>query len=267
MSEPKVSRNPSRAISEGRKAGIVGIATNVLLFAVKLALGLITGSISMISDAINNITDAGSSLLVFVGYVCSAKPADKEHPYGHARMEYLCSLLIAIIVTVLGIELSTTSVDVLIHPGEGHTQEKIGLFSVATARKEATDSAPSVGDQDGAGDHGDHLIKLGFKFLAEDEIARKETDHAADEAADEGHTRADLEARRGIGDEVIGGLKQGGKHKADEDGGNAVEKHEVHKLLVRLLDLRVEKQHQEAAENADGDHHAVHMHVPKKRVW
>ncbi len=89
----------------GRNAGIVGIAVNILLFAVKLFVGILAGSVSIIADAMNNLTDAGSSILVFIGYVVAAKPADREHPYGHARMEYICSLFISVIVTVLGIEL------------------------------------------------------------------------------------------------------------------------------------------------------------------
>ena len=95
----------------GRNAGIVGIGVNILLFIVKLTVGIISGSVSIIADAMNNLTDAGSSILVFIGYVVSAKPADKEHPYGHARMEYICSLFISVIVTVLGIELLRSSAE------------------------------------------------------------------------------------------------------------------------------------------------------------
>lgn len=102
----------------GRRAGIVGILVNVLLFIVKLIGGLVSGSVAVIADAINNITDAASSILVLLGYVFAAKPPDKEHPYGHARMESLCSLGIAILVTVLGIELFTGSVEDLFGAGE-----------------------------------------------------------------------------------------------------------------------------------------------------
>ena len=93
----------------GRNAGIVGIAVNLLLFAAKLFAGILSGSVSIIADAMNNLTDAGSSILVLIGYVVSSKPADREHPYGHARMEYICSLFISVIVTVLGIELLRSS--------------------------------------------------------------------------------------------------------------------------------------------------------------
>lgn len=97
----------------GRIAGIIGICVNILLFAIKLTAGLITGSMAIVADAVNNITDAASSILVLLGYVFAAKPPDKKHPYGHARMEHLCSLMISIIVTVLGIELFTSSFDAL----------------------------------------------------------------------------------------------------------------------------------------------------------
>ena len=102
----------------GRRAGIVGICVNVVLFALKLLGGILSGSVAVIADAVNNITDAASSILVLLGYVFAAKPPDKEHPYGHARMESLCSLGIAILVTVLGIELFTGSVEDLFGSGE-----------------------------------------------------------------------------------------------------------------------------------------------------
>ncbi len=108
----------TRKFRLGRIAGIIGIAVNILLFAVKLTAGLVTGSMSIVADAVNNITDAASSILVLLGYVFAAKPADKRHPYGHARMEHLCSLMISIVVTVLGIELFTSSIDAL-REGEG----------------------------------------------------------------------------------------------------------------------------------------------------
>ena len=101
---PTTKRNET-----GRNAGIVGIAVNLLLFIAKLFAGILSGSVSIIADAMNNLTDAGSSILVLIGYVVSSKPADREHPYGHARMEYICSLFISVIVTVLGIELLRSS--------------------------------------------------------------------------------------------------------------------------------------------------------------
>ncbi len=106
-------------LAMGKRAGIVGIGVNLVLFAVKLFGGILSGSVAVIADAVNNITDAASSILVFLGYWFAAKPPDKEHPYGHARMESLCSLGIAILVTVLGIELFTGSLADIFGGGEG----------------------------------------------------------------------------------------------------------------------------------------------------
>ena len=94
---------PEERLRLGRLAGFTGIAANLLLFAAKITVGILSGSISVAADAINNLSDAMSSVFVLVGYVLAAKPADKEHPYGHARMEYLCGLFISVIITVLGI--------------------------------------------------------------------------------------------------------------------------------------------------------------------
>lgn len=124
MSHNTIETSFENRSKAGRNAGIVGIGVNLLLFAVKLFAGIVSGSVSIIADAINNLTDAGSSILVIVGYVVAAKPADKEHPYGHARMEYICSLFISIIVTVLGLELMKSSVDSLI------SSEKIAEYSL-----------------------------------------------------------------------------------------------------------------------------------------
>ena len=99
----------SRARS-GARAGIVGIAANLALFAVKLTIGLLTSSVSVVADAVNNLSDAGSSIIVTAGYILSEKPADRKHPYGHARIEYLSTLFISIIISVLGIELLRSSI-------------------------------------------------------------------------------------------------------------------------------------------------------------
>ena len=118
---------PTDRASIGRNAGIVGIGVNLLLFIIKLIAGLLSGSVSIIADAVNNLTDAGSSILVMIGYIVSARPADREHPYGHARMEYLCGLFISVIVTFLGVELLRSSVDAIIHPGEAAAFSTLSL--------------------------------------------------------------------------------------------------------------------------------------------
>lgn len=115
----------------GRNVGLIGIGVNILLFVIKLCLGLRYGGVSIIADAVNNLTDAGVSIIVIIGYIISAKPADHEHPYGHARMEYLSSLLISVIITVLGIELISSSVKSIINPGESAEYEIIAVIIMA----------------------------------------------------------------------------------------------------------------------------------------
>ncbi|MBQ7226062.1 MAG: cation transporter [Clostridia bacterium] len=117
----KNGANPRVRVRVGRFSGFVGIVANVILFAVKLVVGILFGSISVIADSLNNLSDSGSSVLTVVGYTISGKPADKDHPYGHARMEYLASLFIAIIITFLGFEMLTSSVSKL--TGDPQAQE------------------------------------------------------------------------------------------------------------------------------------------------
>ena len=117
----------------GRNAGIIGIGVNLALFGFKLAAGLLSGSVSIIADAVNNLTDAGSSILVMLGYIIAAKPADREHPFGHARMEYLCGLFISIIVTYLGIELFRSSLDSLLHSTEAASYSVLSVVIMGAA--------------------------------------------------------------------------------------------------------------------------------------
>ncbi len=94
---------------QGSLAGAVGIGVNILLFVIKLLAGLLSGSVAIMADAVNNLTDSGSSIIMLVGFRLSAKPADREHPFGHARIEYLCGVIVSFIVLFLGIELGRTS--------------------------------------------------------------------------------------------------------------------------------------------------------------
>lgn len=100
----------------GRMAGGVGIACNVLLALGKLFAGLFSGSISIMADAVNNVSDAASSVITLAGFKLSSKPADKEHPFGHARFEYISGLCVAILVMMIGVELGRGSVDKIINP-------------------------------------------------------------------------------------------------------------------------------------------------------
>ena len=100
---------PSVRKRYGMLAGTVGIGVNVLLFAVKLAVGLLSGAIAIVADALNNLSDAGSSVVTLLGFRLAARPADREHPFGHGRIEYLTGLFIAVVIILVGFELLRTS--------------------------------------------------------------------------------------------------------------------------------------------------------------
>lgn len=100
----------------GKFAGMVGIASNFLLFLIKIIVGTLTNSIAIVADAINNLSDSGSSLITLLGFKISAKPADAKHPYGHARMEYLSGLIVSFIILFLGFQLIKDSAAKIIHP-------------------------------------------------------------------------------------------------------------------------------------------------------
>lgn len=100
----------------GLLAGIFGILTNVVLFVMKIVFGLIAGSISVVADAVNNLSDAGSSGVTVVGFKLSNRPPDKEHPFGHARYEYITGLVVAFIVLIIGGTLLKSSIERIISP-------------------------------------------------------------------------------------------------------------------------------------------------------
>ena len=100
----------------GRLSGAVGILCNVLLFAGKLIVGILAGSLSITADAMNNLSDASSSIVTLIGFKLAEKPADEHHPYGHARYEYLSGLAVAAMIIVIGFELAKSSVGKIISP-------------------------------------------------------------------------------------------------------------------------------------------------------
>ena len=112
------TERPEVREKSGRMAGAVGIATNLLLFVIKLIAGLVSHSVAILADAINNLTDSGSSVIMLVGFKLAGKPADEKHPFGHARMEYLSGVIVSFIVLFLGFELGQTSVEKIFHPEE-----------------------------------------------------------------------------------------------------------------------------------------------------
>lgn len=102
----------------GTLVSVIGIIANILLFAGKFAVGTLFGAVSISADAINNLSDAGSQLISLVSFRISAKPADRDHPFGHERFEYVASLIVSFIILIIGFELFTDSIDKIIHPAE-----------------------------------------------------------------------------------------------------------------------------------------------------
>lgn len=102
--------------SVGKLAGATGIVCNIILFLGKLIAGLLAGSVAIVADAVNNLSDASSSVVTLLGFRLAQRPADQDHPYGHARYEYLSGLMVAVLILVIGVELVKSSVGKIIHP-------------------------------------------------------------------------------------------------------------------------------------------------------
>lgn len=100
----------------GKLCGIVGIVLNLVLFAIKIFAGTISGAISITADAFNNLSDAGSSVITLVGFKIAEQQADEEHPYGHARIEYVATLAVSAIILIMGFELFRDSIVKVIKP-------------------------------------------------------------------------------------------------------------------------------------------------------
>ncbi len=106
--------------SIGKLSGAIGIFCNIALFALKLFVGIITGSIAITADALNNLSDASSSIVMLIGFKLSERPADNEHPYGHARFEYISGLVVAAMTLIIGFELAKSSIEKIFSPSPVH---------------------------------------------------------------------------------------------------------------------------------------------------
>ena len=100
----------------GKVSSCVGILCNLLLFLCKLTVGTLSGSLSITADAVNNLSDASSSIISLLGFKMASKPADDEHPYGHGRYEYLSGLTVALLILVIGVELFRSSIGKILTP-------------------------------------------------------------------------------------------------------------------------------------------------------
>lgn len=114
----KDTENPVVRARYGLVAGVFGIVSNILLCAIKMLVGLLAGSITIVADAVNNLTDAGSSVLTIIGFKLSNKPADSDHPYGHARYENVTALIVALLVFAVGVLFLKTCIEKIITPEE-----------------------------------------------------------------------------------------------------------------------------------------------------
>ena len=108
--------DPKVRLAYGRLAGIVGIVCNLLLCGFKLLAGILAGSLAMIADAFNNLSDAGSAIVTLIGFKLAGAPADEDHPFGHGRMEYLSAMGVAVLIILAGFELATSALDKILHP-------------------------------------------------------------------------------------------------------------------------------------------------------
>lgn len=112
------TQNPEVRTACGNFSGVLGIILNLILFGAKLLSGILTASISVTADAFNNLSDAGSSVVTFLGFKLASRPADEEHPYGHGRYEYVAGLGISCAIVLVGAELLKSSVEKIFRPEE-----------------------------------------------------------------------------------------------------------------------------------------------------
>ena len=127
------SDDPKVRLAYGRLAGIVGIVCNLLLCGLKLLAGVLAGSLAMVADAFNNLSDAGSSVVTLIGFKMAGAPADDDHPFGHGRMEYLSAMGVAVLIIIAGFELATEAVNKMLHPGTASTFNLIATLILAVS--------------------------------------------------------------------------------------------------------------------------------------
>ena len=108
--------DPAVRRAYGTLCGAVGIALNLLLFAAKCIVGVVSGSVAIAADALNNLSDAGSSLVALLGFRLAGKKPDRDHPFGHGRLEYVSGLAVAGLILLMAVELAKSSVERILHP-------------------------------------------------------------------------------------------------------------------------------------------------------
>lgn len=123
----KDTDNPNVRKSYGTLSSVVGIIVNIILAAFKVLAGVLSGSVAIIADAFNNLSDSGTAIITLISFKLSSKPADKEHPFGHARFEYIASMVVSFIIMLVGAELLLDSVETLFGAGEYKSTEITNL--------------------------------------------------------------------------------------------------------------------------------------------
>ncbi|MEG1525349.1 MAG: cation diffusion facilitator family transporter [Clostridia bacterium] len=116
VKDSKNYASPTVRIAYGVLCGVVGICFNILLFCCKLLAGILSGSIAITADAFNNLSDAGSSIVSLIGFRLSGQQADREHPFGHGRIEYISGLIVSMVIVLMGVELLKSSIAKIIRP-------------------------------------------------------------------------------------------------------------------------------------------------------
>lgn len=126
------AENPQVRTRYGQFAGIVGIICNTLLCIGKGLIGFFVGSVSIIADALNNLSDAASNIISLLGFKLASRPADPEHPYGHGRYEYLSGLAVAVVIVVVGVELVQSSFNKIINPTQTEFNMVVAIILIVS---------------------------------------------------------------------------------------------------------------------------------------
>lgn len=126
-------QNPTVRNAYGKLCGIVGIVTNLLLCLIKIITGVLISSVAILADGINNLSDAGSSIITLLGFKLSSIPADSDHPFGHQRIEYISGMIVSFIILIIGVLLMKTSVEKIFSPSEAIPQKQILITMIILA--------------------------------------------------------------------------------------------------------------------------------------
>ena len=133
IKDPENIKDNATREQYGSLSGVVGIICNLILCIFKIAVGALTHSISIIADGFNNLSDMGSSVITILGFKLANKPADKDHPFGHGRIEYMSAFIVAILILLVGFELMKTSVGALIDGTPMPTYSLVSIIILAVS--------------------------------------------------------------------------------------------------------------------------------------